>query len=123
MLACALLAVAGHASAQTLADVTYVGLQTGDAVTTHLARARGARELNPLGRGPLWLDDGIKAVQTVGVLWLLHRLSGGHPRAARVLEWSINAGMGVVVGSNLRQLATIRRATQERNREIDQETR
>jgi len=77
----------------------------GDAVTTHVALAHGAAEVLLPSQRP-WMTTmmiaGESAGMSLGLSWLDRR---HHPKAARVLGWTVVGIRGAVVLSNLRQLA------------------
>jgi hypothetical protein len=75
-----------------------------DAVTTHIGLNQGAREVVMPSQNPFILDSiGVSeaAVSSLGIVWLnKHK----HPKAARILGWSIIAARGFVVYHNINEL-------------------
>lgn len=63
----------------------WLGLQSGDAVTTHVALARGGHERNPLLTQHALVNDGLFALGAGEMIYAVHRLKPQHPRLAVVV--------------------------------------
>jgi hypothetical protein len=78
--------------------LAFASLQGADIYTTHRALHAnpGAYETNPVMRAPLPVQIAVKAGATTGlVLW-----SKRHPKAGRILVWSLNGLYAGVVAAN-----------------------
>ena len=89
---------------------TFAALQGLDTVTTLRAIHRNqAREANPLMAGLTRHSTAFiatKAAIAASTIYLMHRLSKDHPKAAVWLAVALNAGYSTVVISNYHQLAS-----------------
>ena len=85
--------------------VSFAALEVGDIVTT-MTRVNGnAREANPIVDAVRESPAGLVALKAGGAaatLFLANRLAGSHPKAARVLMYTLNGIYGAVVMNNLR---------------------
>jgi hypothetical protein len=85
--------------------VSLVAVHAGDAITTHVGLASGrAQEVIMTQQGVM--NDAIIGAEllaeSAGLTWLVRQ---GHPKAARILGWTIVGLRGSVVAWNTRQLA------------------
>jgi hypothetical protein len=76
---------------------------SGDAATTHYALTHGGKEIVMPTQKPWVIDATVgaeAALSTTGILWL----DKNHPKAAKVIGWSMVAVRGAVVVHNVEQL-------------------
>ena len=74
-----------------------------DAATTHYALLHGGREvLIPTQNA--YVIDGVAVGEAAATSYSLMKFGKNHPRAAKVLGWSIVAARGIVVANNINQL-------------------
>jgi hypothetical protein len=81
--------------------LTFGTLQGADLATTHAALRRGAVETNAIMRQPLPVQIAIKAGATAAlVAW-----SRKHPKAGKIVVWSLNGLYAGIVIHNARTAA------------------
>jgi hypothetical protein len=78
--------------------LTFGALQGADLMTTRQALARGGVETNPIMRAPMGLQLGLKAGATTGLTLWARR----HPKAGKIVVWSLNGAYAAVVIHNAR---------------------
>jgi hypothetical protein len=74
-----------------------------DATTTHIGLVAGQTRELILTQSP-WTNDAILGGEAIAWTWGLRKLARTHPRAARLVGWSMVAARGIIVAHNVGEL-------------------